>query len=194
MWSRRTGSSNRGDEFDMANNTRRAVFGKIAMSAPEPSLPRNPQCNHDQLYGADRTVHHEVTAADSIQRTGNRSAKLPHKPRIAASTRLLELCKWPCIDAVRETIKPNEYILDAHHRLEYRAPIPIGASLVITARCTVSNHPYSEWEVNVHNGHGDVGHATVAFIVVDRAELEQEGAKPKHRLRNRWFSREKHDE
>lgn len=67
MWSRPTGSSSRGDGFDMANNTRRAVFGKTAMSAPEPSLPRDPQCNHDQRYGADRTVHHEVTAQTRSQ-------------------------------------------------------------------------------------------------------------------------------
>ncbi|TVT61969.1 hypothetical protein FNH05_01680 [Amycolatopsis rhizosphaerae] len=161
------------------------------MSAPEPNLFPDRQRDHDRLYGTGRTVHYEVTAADSARRMANRKVTLARGPEIATFTRLLELCKWPCVDAVRETIEPNECSLDASHRLEYRVPVPIGTRLVITARCTVSNHPYSEWEVSVHNGYEDVCHATLAFIAVDRAEFEQEQVKSKRRRRHRTASFQK---
>ncbi|QWF85781.1 thioesterase family protein [Amycolatopsis sp. CA-230715] len=149
------------------------------MSAP--ALNRLPERASDaaRLLGATRTVHYTVAAEDSVQRLAHRSAEFARNPDILASARLIELCEWPCMDAVRDIIAPDECTLGAWQRQDHRAPVLIGARLVITARCVVANHPYSEWEVRVHDGHKSVARATLGFIVVDRAEFERQRMNPK---------------
>lgn len=149
------------------------------MPAPTRSWSPDPAAAADRLHGTVRTVRYQASADDSVQRLAGRSAEFARKPDIVASARLLELCEWPCMDAVREVIEPAECSLGARQRLDHHAPIAIGAELTITARCTVAAHPYSEWEVDVHDGHEAVGRATLAFIVVDRVEFEQERLTPK---------------
>ncbi len=134
------------------------------------------------LAGVERTVHYDVTAEDSVRRLAGRSVEFARKPDVVASARLLELCEWPCMEAVRETIAPNECSLGAYQHLDHRAPIAIGAHLAITARCTVTRHPYSEWEVRVHDGYEETGCATLAFVVVDCADFEERRVMSKSRL------------
>lgn len=149
------------------------------MSAPARSWLPDHDAAAAELRGTVRTVRYQATAADSVRRLAGRSVEFARKPDIVASARLLELCEWPCMDAVRDVIEPAECSLGARQRLDHQAPIAIGAELTITARCTVAAHPYSEWEVAVHDGHEAVGRATLAFIVVDRNEFEQERLAPK---------------
>lgn len=125
-----------------------------------------------ELVGSTRTVHYDVTGDDSVRCLAGRSIEFLRKPDVVASARVIELAEWPCMEAVRETISAHECSLGVRQRLDHRAPIAIGAHLAITACCTVARHPYSEWQVSVHDGHEDVAFATLAFVVVDRAEFE----------------------
>jgi predicted thioesterase len=132
-----------------------------------------------RLLGATCTIHYDVTGDDSVRRLAGRSIEFLRKPDVVASARLLELCEWPCMDVIGQVIADHECSLGARQELDHRAPIAIGAHLAITARCTVARHPYSEWEVSVHDGHEDVGCATLAFVVVDLAAFEQRHLAPK---------------
>lgn len=149
------------------------------MPAPARDWSPDRAASADPLHGAVRTVYYRSVESDSVQQVDGLSAEFERKPDIVASARLLALCEWPCMDAVRDVIEPAECTLGARQRLDHEAPIVIGAELTITARCTVAAHPYSEWEVAVHDGHEDVGRATLAFIVVDRGEYERERLAPK---------------
>jgi predicted thioesterase len=150
------------------------------MSAPTRSgSPEQLTDEPDPLFGSAVDVYYDVTPADSVRCLAGRSIEFLRKPNIVASARLLELCEWPCMDVIGEVIADHECSLGVRQELDHRAPIAIGAHLTITARCTVARHPYSQWEVRVHDGHEDVGHATMAFIVVDRADFEERHLTPK---------------
>lgn len=146
---------------------------------PARSWSPDPAAATGWLRGTVRTVRYQVTAADSVRRLAGRSVEFARKPDVVASARLLELCEWPCMDAVRDAIAPAECSLGARQHLDHQAPIAIGAELTITARCTVATHPYSEWEVDVHDGHETVGQATLAFVVVDQDTFERQRLRPK---------------
>ncbi|MFI6029426.1 thioesterase, FlK family [Amycolatopsis magusensis] len=119
-------------------------------------------------------MRYQTSAKDSVRLLADRTTEVARKPDIVASLRLLELCERLCVAALRESLEPHEHSLGAHHRLDHRAPIPIGAPLAITACCTVAAPPYSEWDVYVHDGHKTVGRATLGFIVVDHDEFERQ--------------------
>lgn len=151
------------------------------MSTPARTRSRESRIEPElgSLVGVVRTVHYDVTAEDSVRRLAGRSVEFARKPDVVASARLLELCEWPCMEAIRETITPRECSLGARQQLDHRAPIAIGAHLVITARCTLACHSYSEWEVRVNDDYEQAGRATLAFVVVDRVEFEKYRVSPK---------------
>jgi predicted thioesterase len=124
-------------------------------------------------------VRYHVTEYDSVRFLAPRSVEFARKPDIMASARLLELCEWPCMEALRGRMAPYECSLGSRQYLHHCGPILIGADLTITTRCTADRGPCSEWTVEVHDGHERVGHASLEFVVVHQSEFEDNRVAPK---------------
>lgn len=119
------------------------------------------------------TVVYTVTPQDSVREIALSPEFHHHKPDVLASARLVALCEWPCMDLLRERLKPHECSLGVWQSIQHTAPIPIGARIFIAVSCITLRRAYSEWQVTVHDEHEQVGLARLGFVTVDRADFER---------------------
>ncbi|MFD2419953.1 thioesterase family protein [Amycolatopsis pigmentata] len=127
-----------------------------------------------------RTVIYTVTEKDSVRAIELSPEFCRHKPAVMASARLVAVCEWPCMEQLREGLGPHQCSLGVFQHLRHTGPIPIGARIALAARCVSRSGPYSEWEVEVHDGFELVGSAHLGFVVVDQAEFERRRLHGKH--------------
>jgi predicted thioesterase len=120
-----------------------------------------------------RTLDYLVTPHDSVRSVTRRGPEFARKPPVMASARLLEVCEWPCMDALRETMQPHQCSLGTRQFLHHCGPIPIGALLTVVVRCTFVDGAYSEWDVQAHAWGDLVGTGSLGFVVVDQAAFER---------------------
>ena len=132
--------------------------------------------------GQTQTVMYRVGPENMVQQLLPGVREFMHKPEVMASGWLLGVCEWPAMLALRSHIRDDECSLGTRFELVHLAPVPVGATLTIHARCERVEGRYSEWQVDASDDIELVASGTLGFRVVNLQRFISRRLEPKSAL------------
>ncbi|GAA0931199.1 thioesterase family protein [Pseudonocardia zijingensis] len=132
--------------------------------------------------GTTETVTYRVGRENMVQRLLPGVPEFIHKPEVMASGWLLGVCEWPPMLAISRFIEADECSLGTRFELTHVAPVPAGATLTVTAHCTLADGRYSEWQVDARDDVELVASGVLGFCVVGLARFTARRLDPKSAL------------
>ncbi|UKD50903.1 hypothetical protein L3Q65_01000 (plasmid) [Amycolatopsis sp. FU40] len=132
----------------------------------------------------EHTARYRVAPSDSVRTLAHRGREFLRKPVVMASAKLLEVGEAICMEALRETLRPEQCSLGTRQLAAHRGAVRIGDTLAIAARRVGGEGPRSEWYVHMRDDHGDgrrrlVWEGMLSFTVVDLCRFESEKTRPR---------------
>lgn len=136
-----------------------------------------------QLKGLRRTETYWVKQTDMVPEVLPEAPEFGRKPEVMATGRLVMLCEWPPMEALREFLDDALDSLGREVKISHLAPVVVGATLTVTARCVDVVRTRTRWEVTAHDGFELVAAAEVECAVVQRVTFERRRLDPKRSWR-----------
>ncbi|GLZ13064.1 thioesterase [Actinomadura sp. NBRC 104425] len=100
----------------------------------------------EYVVPGDKTVPHLYPESEDYRKM----------PEVFATGFMVGLLEWCCILALRPVLEDGEGSLGTKVDIRHSAPTPPGARLTVTARCTLIDGNYLEWEVEAVDDEGAV--------------------------------------
>ncbi|MET9260436.1 hypothetical protein [Amycolatopsis sp. NPDC004079] len=133
----------------------------------------------------EHTARYRVVPSDSVRTLAHRGREFLRKPAVMASAKLLELGEGICMEALRESLRPEQCSLGTRQLAAHHGAVWIGDTLAITARRVGGEDPRSEWYVAMTAIPADdekphlAWEGMLSFVVVDLRRFEQQRTSPR---------------